>query len=148
MSFELLDLVLHCDMWTLSYLQAQLQCGTWQSQLQARIHNLCIPCISVGTGHSTPCVHFKFMVFERCVVVQAYVLQHCIGDNRLNTYMYGWSKLYAMAPNSVGRHDRIPNPALVTRHRRTRSHSTGPVTHTAGIQYPADPTWGPTTQIA
>ena len=105
---------------------------------------LCIPCISVGTGHNTPCVDFKCMVFERCVVVQAYVLQHCIGDTRLNTYMHGWSKVYAVAPNSVDGMTAFPTP--VTRHRRTRSHSTGPVTHTAGIQYPVDPIWGPTAQ--
>ena len=52
------------------------------------------------------------MVFERCVVVQPYVLQHCIGDTRLNTYMHGWSKVYAVAPNPVGRRDRFPSPSL------------------------------------
>ena len=64
------------------------------------MHTLCIPFISVVTGQNTPRVHFKCTDFERCVVVQAYVLQHCLNDHRLNTYMDGWSKLYAVAPPS------------------------------------------------
>ena len=111
--------------------------------------------ISVVTGHNPPCVHFKCTDFERCVIVQAYVLQNYLSDYRLNTYMDGWSRLYVVAPPSRTGPPLHPSPQFHADPTVAYAMSVppappsaipfdDPITQTAGIRSPVDPICGTT----